>query len=95
MAEFIEIAKEIMVVLKNLKEVKAIAVGGGIVSGYPDRYSDVDIYCLSTRLPDIKNRKALLNKLKLERIKEQYSRKDWHFGQDLFSIKARLLVWII
>ena len=49
--------KEIVKVLKEFKEVKAISLTGGIISGYFDKYSDLDIYCLVTKLPDIKKRK--------------------------------------
>lgn len=85
----IKIAKEIASVLKNIKEVKAIAIGGGVVIGKPDKYSDIDIYCFSTKLPELKKRKEILNQLKLDRFKGQDSNPKISWSIDLFFYKRK------
>ena len=86
--ELIKVSKEVAGVLKKLKGVDAIAVGGGIVSGYADKYSDIDIYCFCTNFPSIEERKRVLESLKLDRIKKQSNEK-FNLEQDLFFYKRK------
>jgi predicted nucleotidyltransferase len=85
----IKVTKEIVSVLKDLKEVKAIAIGGGSVIGYPDKYSDIDIYCFSTKLPNLGVRKKLLSRLELDRFKGQDSNPKFSWSIDLFFYKGK------
>jgi predicted nucleotidyltransferase len=85
----INIAKEISNSIKDVKDVRAVALGGGIVSGYADEYSDIDIYCFCEKLPEITKRKNAIERLKPDRIKKQYNNPMFRMGQDLFYYKGR------
>lgn len=86
-----KISKEVCGALKELKEIKVIAVGGGLVSGYADEYSDIDIYCFCNKFPSIEERKRILEGLGLDRIKKQYTNKEFSMGQDLFYYKGEAI----
>lgn len=86
----IETSKEIVGVLKKMKEVKAIAFRGGIGKGYIDQWSDIDIICLCSPLPTLRSRKKEFEKkgIKIKSIKLKHldPRIAYHY-RDMFAYK--------
>ncbi|MBU3904827.1 MAG: nucleotidyltransferase domain-containing protein [Nanoarchaeota archaeon] len=69
--ELTKTAKEVSKLLQKLPEVKAIAIYGSVAKGVFDEHSDIDIICLSTKVPKITAVKTLLkeNKIGIGEIK--------------------------
>ncbi len=87
--EIIKIARKITKHLKKIKKIKAIAIGGSVVCGYPDEYSDVDIYCICNKLPSLKKRKTILDELKSDKIISQSNHPEFGFGHDIFVYRGK------
>lgn len=49
--ELIGIGKEVTDILKNIKEIKAIAFHGAVAEGFADKYSDIDIVFFCDKIP--------------------------------------------
>ena len=82
----IEIGKDVANVLKELKEVKAIAFYGAIASGFADKYSDIDLICICDRVPLLNTRKNIFNKINVSSLRnfDMFDR-----GQDVFNYKNK------
>ena len=87
MVRLVKIAVEVMSVLKQLKEIKAIAIYGGVARGFVDKYSDVDIICLCSKIPDKKKRVNKIKSLKNSLIKEGLGLLEFEERSDYFTLK--------
>jgi len=66
--KLIKIAKETAQVLKQINEVKAIALQGNLARGFADKYTDIDLICLCEKIPPRKIREKILEKLGIEKF---------------------------
>lgn len=87
MEKLIEIAREVASALKQLKEIKAIAIYGGVARGFVDKYSDIDIICLCSKIPDKKKRANKIKLLKNSLIKEGLGLPEFEKKSDYFTLK--------
>jgi len=59
-------------ILTELNEVEAIAFEGAVARGFTDKYSDVDIVCLCSKIPSLQKRKKLLRPL-VDKLNEDFN----------------------
>ncbi len=79
--------KEIVFALKKLKEVKSIAFHGSHGYSKGDKYSDVDIVCFCTKIPQIKKREKTLSPIVSELNTDKNKPKEYFKIRDYFYHK--------
>lgn len=87
MEKLIEIAREVASALKQLKEIKAIAIYGSVARGSVDKYSDIDIICLCNKISNKKTRVSKIKLLKESLINEGLGLPEFEKKTDYFTLK--------
>jgi len=85
----IKLGNEIADALKSLNGVKSIAFYGAVASGFADKYSDIDLMCLCSKIPSINERVRVLAKFSKLKYKGNQDSREWKKGLDLFTYKAK------